>query len=114
MRPRSNATGQAALVTVTQAAQILGISRSTLYAGIRTGSSAVRPVRVGKQWLVPRAALERLIQGRVSGAVEPARGNVEFAGQGQSPCPLCGVPSAASTRRTCSAARTSSSRTGSV
>lgn len=45
--------------SVTTAAQILGISRGLAYQGVRDGS--IPAIRVGKRWLVPRAALDALL-----------------------------------------------------
>ena len=45
--------------TVAQAAEKLGISRNSAYAGVARGEIPV--IRVGKRLLVPRAALEALL-----------------------------------------------------
>jgi excisionase family DNA binding protein len=52
---------------VEEAARILGIGRSAAYEGIRRGE--IPALRIGKRLVVPHAALERLLEGRVlSGA----------------------------------------------
>ena len=48
------------LFTVAEAADTLGIGRSTLYAAIKSGSCPLTVTRIGKQIRIPRAALERL------------------------------------------------------
>lgn len=48
----------AATVTVTEAAELLGISRNTAYEEAKTGELAGVPViRVGRRLLIPRARL---------------------------------------------------------
>jgi excisionase family DNA binding protein len=64
--------GLPALLSVSQAARLLGVGRSTLYNGVRSGVSDVQVVRVGKQWRVPRVAVERLLDGRQPSAFAPA------------------------------------------
>jgi excisionase family DNA binding protein len=46
-------------LTVEEAAQILGISRSSAYEAVRRGELPV--VRIGRRYVVPRVALERLL-----------------------------------------------------
>ena len=53
-------------VTVTQCAQMLGISRNTAYAQIATG--ALPHLRIGKRILVPRVALDRMLAQAGQGA----------------------------------------------
>jgi excisionase family DNA binding protein len=48
-------------VNVPEAAKLLGISERSAYEAVRRGE--VPAVRVGGRWLVPRAALERLLSG---------------------------------------------------
>jgi len=47
------------VLTVEQAAEILGISRPTAYQAIQTGE--IPHIRIGRRILVPRAALEKLL-----------------------------------------------------
>lgn len=54
-------------VTVQEAARMLGIGRATAYAGVRTG--VIPSIRVGKRLLVPKLALERMLEGQ--GARKP-------------------------------------------
>jgi len=76
------------------------MSRSTLYAAIKSGSCPLVVTRIGKQLRIPKAVLNRL-----GGDAGP---------EGQSflrePCPTCGWPSSSS-RPTNSAAFWSSSVT---
>jgi excisionase family DNA binding protein len=46
-------------VTVSEAAQLLGVSRMTAYSAVREGT--IPSLRIGRRVLVPRAALERLV-----------------------------------------------------
>ncbi|HLH24961.1 MAG TPA: helix-turn-helix domain-containing protein [Chloroflexota bacterium] len=46
-------------VTVEEAAQYLGISRSTAYDAVKRGELPV--VRIGRRYVVPRQALERML-----------------------------------------------------
>ena len=47
-------------MTVEEAAKALGISRTLAYEAVRTGQ--LPTVRIGRRLLVPRAALERLLE----------------------------------------------------
>ena len=47
-------------VTVDEAAALLGISRTLAYDGVRTGE--IPSIRIGRRLLVPRQALERILQ----------------------------------------------------
>ncbi len=49
-------------LTVEEAAQVLGIGRSCAYEAARQGQIPV--VRVGRRFVVPRAALEEFLQGK--------------------------------------------------
>jgi excisionase family DNA binding protein len=46
-------------LTVEEAARVLGISRSSAYEAARRGELPI--VRIGRRYVVPRAALERLL-----------------------------------------------------
>jgi excisionase family DNA binding protein len=46
--------------TVPEAARLLGIARGSAYAAIQRGE--LNAVRIGKRLLVPRAALQRLLE----------------------------------------------------
>ena len=48
-------------VSVEEAGRLLGISRGTAYEAAKSGEIPV--IRIGKRLLVPRAALERLLNG---------------------------------------------------
>ena len=47
--------------TVEECARALGIGRATAYEGCKTG--AIPSIRLGRRILVPRKALERLLEG---------------------------------------------------
>ncbi len=63
-------------VTVEEAAQMLGISRSSAYECVRRGE--LRALRLGRRLVVPRAALEELLG--VSQGVESVPGDAESSG----------------------------------
>lgn len=102
------------LLTVSQAAVLLGSDRSTLYKAIGENRFPLPVVRLNRQILIPRAALERFIGGAVAYDAE------EGMSEGEDFCPTCGSPLAssaptpASIRPTCLAARRSSSGIASV
>ncbi len=48
-------------LTVTEAAAVLGVSRSTAYECVRTGE--LRAVRLGRRLVVPRSAIVDLLDG---------------------------------------------------
>ena len=48
-------------MTITEASEVLGVSRNKAYEAARRGQIPV--IRIGKRLLVPRAALERMLQG---------------------------------------------------
>ena len=61
---RANAAAQARTrltLTVEEVAATLGISRAFAYEAVRRGE--IPSIRIGRRVLVPRAALERLIDG---------------------------------------------------
>jgi excisionase family DNA binding protein len=57
-------------VTVEEAAQMLGISRSSAYECVRRGE--LRALRLGRRLVVPRAALEELLGGTPDAAAVPS------------------------------------------
>ena len=46
-------------LTVEEAARVLGISRSSAYEAVRRGE--LHTVKIGRRYVVPRVALERLL-----------------------------------------------------
>ena len=54
-------TIETAVYTVAEVARLLGLSRSNTYARTRDGS--IPSVRIGSRILVPKKALERLLEG---------------------------------------------------
>jgi len=48
------------ILSVTETACLLGLSRNSTYQGVQSG--AIPSIRVGKRILVPRAALERMLE----------------------------------------------------
>ena len=65
--------GECMTVSVEEAGEILGCSRNTAYEAVRRGEIPV--IRIGKRLLVPKAALERLlnVEPAVSGLVGAAK-----------------------------------------
>lgn len=51
--------GEKVVLTVVEAARILGIGRSAAYQGVKTGE--LPTIRIGRRLLVPVVALERLL-----------------------------------------------------
>jgi excisionase family DNA binding protein len=49
-----------ATLTVPEAAKLLGIGRQLAYEGVKTGQIPV--IKVGRRLLVPRAAVEKLLE----------------------------------------------------
>ncbi len=62
-QPASVFDGDSLTVDVASAAKILGVHPLTLYSAIQRDESPVPIIRVGRRILVPRAALERLLEG---------------------------------------------------
>jgi excisionase family DNA binding protein len=57
---------EAQALSITEAAKRLGVHRETLRAAIARGE--IPAGRVGRRWLVPVAAIERLLAGRAGPA----------------------------------------------
>ena len=114
MPNRQRDTKKKPLLTVSQAAVLLGSDRSTVYKAIGDDRFPLPVVRLNRQILIPRVAVERLLGGQVG--YEPMAGTPSAG----SCCPSCGAPveapstSLSRTRPTCSAARRSSSMMPSV
>jgi excisionase family DNA binding protein len=53
------------LLSVEDAALLLGETRSTLYRAIRAGTLPLPVFQIGARMRIPRRAVERLIEGRV-------------------------------------------------
>ncbi len=51
---------KSATLSVEETAEILGIGRNSAYEGVRTGE--IPSIRIGKRILVPRLALERILE----------------------------------------------------
>ena len=54
------------LVSVVEAASILGLSRAAVYRSIHKGDLPVPLLRISGVWRIPRAALKRLLAGEVT------------------------------------------------
>jgi excisionase family DNA binding protein len=52
-----------ATYTVPEAALLIGVDKLTLYAAIRNGQSPVPVIVVGRRYVIPKAALDRLLAG---------------------------------------------------
>jgi excisionase family DNA binding protein len=55
--------------SVPEAAALLGIGRNAAYEAVRNGE--IPAIRIGKRWLVPVPALERLLQAQSPLAPRP-------------------------------------------
>jgi excisionase family DNA binding protein len=53
-------------LTVIEAAELLGVSRNSLYEAVRKGE--VPHLRIGRRIVIPRRQLESLLDGLVGGA----------------------------------------------
>jgi excisionase family DNA binding protein len=56
------AVAERSTVNVEEAAQALGVNRLTLYSAIRKGESPVPVIKIGRRLVVPRAALDRVLE----------------------------------------------------
>ena len=52
--------GEKKVLTVTEAAEELGISRGSAYEAVRSGQ--IPTIRIGRRLIVPRAAFERMLE----------------------------------------------------
>ncbi len=62
----TNKTSDPATLTVEEAAQRLGISRTLAYELARRDELPVRVIRLGRRVVVPRLALETVLAGRIA------------------------------------------------
>jgi excisionase family DNA binding protein len=111
-RPKNSSVAKS-LLSVEEAAVLLGVDRTTCYRAIRGDTFPLPVVRLGGRIRIPRRAIERLLDG-----ADPAHG-ANPAQLASERCPTCGSPSTPSSppssrRPTCSAARRSSPATTSV
>ena len=65
--------GSRALVSVEEAATLLGVTRDTIYRAIKAKTLPVPVYVIGKRMRIPRLAIERLLEGSVT-ASNPATG----------------------------------------
>ncbi len=95
------------LLSVREAATLLGMDPSTLYRAVKRGEVPFPVIQLGGRLRIPRAAIDRLIDGEVSRreATEPPGGHALY-------CSSC--KAALKRPPMCSAARKSSSGTASV
>lgn len=70
-------------LTVSEAAVVLGVSRSTAYECVRTGE--LRAVRLGRRLVVPRSAITELLAGSDALGVGDDREAVRGLDAGGSP-----------------------------
>ena len=85
---RRTTAGAKPLLSVSEAALLLGMDRSTLYRAIRNGDVEDLPTaRVGRRMRIPRRAVERLVAGQVGdSAMKASVPIVPIMGR----CPTCG------------------------
>jgi len=72
MRPRNHL-----LLTLEETALLLGIGRSTLYRAVNEGKVPFPVHRIGGYWYVPKAALQRFLNGDDVGTGSPGAGSNE-------------------------------------
>lgn len=60
-------SGSRALLSVEQAAALLGVTRDTVYRAIKAKTLPVPVYVIGKRMRIPRRAVERLLAGEVEG-----------------------------------------------
>ncbi len=70
--PRKPADPRSPLLSVAEAADLLGHSRSSLYRSIHKGDLPLPLLRISGRWRIPRRAVERLLDGDA-----PATGTVQ-------------------------------------
>jgi excisionase family DNA binding protein len=63
---------EAATVDVATAASILGVNKHTIYEAVKRGDQPFPVIRLGDRILIPRAALERLLEEGVDTEGVPA------------------------------------------
>ena len=56
------------LLSLEETALVLGIGRSTMYRAVRDGNVPFPVHRIGGYWYVPRAALQRFLNGELDGS----------------------------------------------
>jgi excisionase family DNA binding protein len=62
-RDEMNAAKECRTIKIEEAAKILGISRNTAYEAVKSGQ--LPTVKIGRRFLVPKAALERMLESAV-------------------------------------------------
>jgi len=67
MNTPKTAEPQRRVVTLDETAQILRISRASAYEAARR--KEIPTIRIGRRWLVPLAALERMLAGNTGGCL---------------------------------------------
>ncbi len=59
----SGQVGRKPLISVEDAAALLGVSRSSLYRAIQRGDIPVAVIQINGRYCIPRRSVERLIDG---------------------------------------------------
>lgn len=62
---RTGRAGPRALLNVEEAAELLGVTRDTIYRAIKAKTLPVPVYVIGKRMRIPRRAIERLLEGEV-------------------------------------------------
>jgi excisionase family DNA binding protein len=62
-------------LNIDEAAKILGISRNTAYDAVKSGQ--LPTVKIGRRFLVPKAALDRMLESAATAAASPVWGAVK-------------------------------------
>jgi excisionase family DNA binding protein len=58
------------LLSVAEAAELLGISHSAIYRSIKRGDLPLPLITISGRWRIPRRAVEQLIEGSVAAVAE--------------------------------------------
>jgi len=82
-RLQDDPTGEPLLLTPEEAAQVLRVGRTTIYALMKAGD--LRPVHIGRSCRLPRSELERYVD-RLQRPSIPARDRAEAATTQQDRC----------------------------
>lgn len=70
--------GTTATITPDELAGMLGVSRQGVYVGLRAGN--IPSIRLGKRFVIPRAAIEQWLQTAGGSAQRREEGNTQLVG----------------------------------
>jgi excisionase family DNA binding protein len=73
-QPSSRDVPNKSLLSVEEAATLLGVTRDTVYRSIRAGTFPLPVYLIGKRMRIPRASVERLLEGSAPTRPRPLAG----------------------------------------